>query len=475
MDGHWTGTLNNADRRFYAAFALVAVLASVVHFHELGAMHVTYDEGVHADVTRELVTQGTYRYSGGAHGPLLIYLSALSTFVSDLTIVQGRALVAALSLLTLPALLPLRRVLNDRALLVAAPLVTLHPVVLFPARYYRNDAILVTILLAAVALYVRYRATGSAWTAAATGVLLAAAIATKEVAYIVLFALVVPLVAAILVASFRDRDPVAAVDEYIPLQHAPVGLFAFVVTLVAFFAGWPPRPQNALVYIATGLDLWFSRMGGDPRYGYFTSQLLTTAPLVTALGIVGLIDSLRPSKRRLVRWLLISWTVVLFAVFFQGSEYARWLVIYITAPLAILAGIGVVTILNHMGRHIPTVERRPLLPVGAALAIVLLAALAWPMAVPGLTAPTQPDDTSQAFQATAAAHERTGCEVVVGPGYRKPFPLKWYVEGEWRYYEPDGGPTAPAVVVTQEPVSTPYATEETRVGDWMVIEPQASC
>jgi hypothetical protein len=66
-----------AQHAALAVLVAATVVGAALRLVALDARPIHYDEGVHLIETWELLTDGTYTYTGYRHGPPLIYLSAL--------------------------------------------------------------------------------------------------------------------------------------------------------------------------------------------------------------------------------------------------------------------------------------------------------------------------------------------------------------------------------------------------------------
>lgn len=335
--------------------AVTTLIGIVVRFLALDARAIHYDEGVHLLETWELVTEGTYTYTGYRHGPPLIYLSALLVEVTGtLDVVLSRALVATLSLAVFPAIYWLRDDLPPVAIATTAVILAVHPWVLFASRFYRNDAFVAAGGLLALALYARTRhADWTGWPrlnrhtwklAGALGVTLAVVVAAKEIAYLMAAALTGSvLILAHFDVRFSERGWKAVRREYFPLPLVGGALGIGALVFWALFSGWPPTPGQALNNWIGGLEVWLtrsSREGYESEVTYYLGPLIRETPVVFGFALVGCLGALRPQSSW-VRWPVLAWVSFVGLVLSFHDHQWLWLMTHVFVPVAVLAGCGV--------------------------------------------------------------------------------------------------------------------------------------
>ena len=474
-----------AQRAALAVLVAATVVGAALRLVALDARPIHYDEGVHLIETWELLTDGTYTYTGYRHGPPLIYLSALLFNVVGTDITMARGLVAVLSLGMFPALYLFRDDFSPITISVAAVLLAVHPWILYAARFYRNDAFVAAAGLLALALYAHGHQRD--WTrrtqglAVALGVAVAVTLAAKEIGYLI----VATLLGGVLVVAhfdgrFTDRSWAAARRDYLPTRFVALAGGVVAVALVALFSGWPPDPTRAHVYWQDGLEVWMTRSSEAHKDGevtYYVSRLVRDTPLVFAFALVGCLGTLRRTTASWLRWPLLGWVVFVGLVLSFHDHQWLWLMSHVFVPVAVLAGCGVAD-LGHalhvavvrspaayraVRERIPrrkapsdwgattgrqttasdgdgqewTARLRRARPTMRAVSVIVVAALLVvpvvmgaaggdPRSVEGVTTSGAPDGERDAFTAARAMAAESGCVVVRGPDISG-HPAEWYL------------------------------------------------
>lgn len=114
------------------------------------------DEAVHLYRSWVLATEGTYQYTPWTHGPFLYYVSALVMPKANWDFFAGRMITSLLWLPSLMGLYWLRDRIGRLTVAVAATLLSLHHYVVWMSTYFRNDIILISILLLWLGVAVLY-------------------------------------------------------------------------------------------------------------------------------------------------------------------------------------------------------------------------------------------------------------------------------------------------------------------------------
>ena len=167
-----------------ALYILLAAIAVVACFYNLGARTQSHDESLHALYSWKLYAGEGYEHNPMMHGPFLFHINALMYVlfgVSDMT-ARISAATFGVILVLLPAFL--RKELGRTGALIVSVLTLISPTTLYYARYIRNDIyMMVWAMLMAVALfrYLRTRHKGWIYLGALSVTL---ALCTKETAYI---------------------------------------------------------------------------------------------------------------------------------------------------------------------------------------------------------------------------------------------------------------------------------------------------
>ena len=126
---------------------LVVLLLAVVivsRFYDLGARTMSHDEINHVVPSFSLYSGNGYKYDPMSHGPLQFHMIALSYALfgdNDFTTRIPAALLSIAAFLV--AVFAFRRYLGRTGALVAGVLIIISPLMLFYARYARNESYIV--------------------------------------------------------------------------------------------------------------------------------------------------------------------------------------------------------------------------------------------------------------------------------------------------------------------------------------------
>jgi len=494
--------------RIAAAAALVA-LAVAARFYHLDSRPVHWDEGVHAYYAWEFLTSGTFAYDPWRHGTLLFYLTAPAMALFGESVTVGRAAVAAVSLGVFPALYLLRDDLPRPALWFAAAVLALHPFVLSTARFYRNDALLATFSQLAVGLYARALRTPNRWLGALLGVAVALALATKEIVYLVLPALVLPVVVAVRFhGRFAGRPRRDLLARYAPPRQLSAAALSLLLATLVLYGNWPPDPAGTVPRLLDGIAYWIDE--GQAESGsvtYYLAFLARGTPLVFALTVVGAAGTVFRTGESWFRWVFLSWFAITGGLLSLLGDQSWWNVATVFPAVALLAGCGAVDLALACRRYLGARNGRGFLsadrewirvtaPILAAGAVMVAG-----IALTGLPAGTGlggspfddprdsatagqlldagPDNRGRAFDLARQRAIETGCPGVIGPSEAL-WPGRWWFRGlgvSQAATASEVRAATPVVVVNRNPVDglggADYST--TRIGDWYVYVPSQPC
>ncbi len=143
---------------------LLLAAAIVTRFYDLGARTMSHDEINHVVPSFSLYSGNGYRYDPMAHGPLQYHMIALSYALfgdNDFTTRIPAALLNIAALLV--AVFAFRRYLGRTGALVAGALIIISPLMLFYARYARNESYIVLWGILTIYAILRYLERGEAW------------------------------------------------------------------------------------------------------------------------------------------------------------------------------------------------------------------------------------------------------------------------------------------------------------------------
>jgi uncharacterized protein (TIGR03663 family) len=143
---------------------LLLVLAIVSRFYDLGARAMSHDEINHVVMSFGLYSGTGYQYDPMMHGPLQFHMIALSYALFGDNDFTSRIPAAVLSIAALMvALFAFRRYLGRTGALVAGVLIIISPLMLFYARYARNESYIVFWGILTIYAILRYLEKGETW------------------------------------------------------------------------------------------------------------------------------------------------------------------------------------------------------------------------------------------------------------------------------------------------------------------------
>jgi len=172
------------------AYAVIALLAIITRFWDLGARTISHDESLHALYSYKLYAGEGYVHNPMMHGPFLFHANALIYFLFGVNDYTARIMPAifGVALVLLPIFL--RKELGRLGALVASALFLVSPSILYYSRYIRNDIYMVVwAMLMVIALFRFMDERRNRWLYVGT-VATVLSLCTKETSYIFGFILV---------------------------------------------------------------------------------------------------------------------------------------------------------------------------------------------------------------------------------------------------------------------------------------------
>ena len=143
---------------------LLLAIAVVSRFYDLGARTMSHDEINHVVPTFSLYSGNGYKYDPMSHGPLQFHMLALSYALFGDNDFTTRIPAAVLSIAAfLVVVFAFRRYLGRTGALVAGALIIISPLMLFYARYARNESYIVLWGILTIYAILRYLERGEAW------------------------------------------------------------------------------------------------------------------------------------------------------------------------------------------------------------------------------------------------------------------------------------------------------------------------
>ncbi len=143
---------------------LLVASALFSRFYDLGARAMSHDEINHVVMSFGLYSGTGYQYDPMMHGPLQFHMIALSYALFGDNDFTSRIPAAVLSIAAiLVALFAFRRYLGRTGALVAGALIIISPLMLYYARYARNESYIVLWGILTIYAILRYLERGEAW------------------------------------------------------------------------------------------------------------------------------------------------------------------------------------------------------------------------------------------------------------------------------------------------------------------------
>lgn len=143
---------------------LLVAAALVSRFYDLGARAMSHDEINHVVMSFGLYSGTGYQYDPMMHGPLQFHMIALSYALFGDNDFTSRIPAAVLSIAAiLVALFAFRRYLGRVGALVAGALIIISPLMLYYARYARNESYIVLWGILTIYAILRYLERGETW------------------------------------------------------------------------------------------------------------------------------------------------------------------------------------------------------------------------------------------------------------------------------------------------------------------------
>ena len=143
---------------------LLVAVALVSRFYDLGARTMSHDEINHVVPSFSLYSGNGFKYDPMSHGPLQFHMIALSYALFGDNDFTTRLPAAVLDIATiLVAIFAFRRYLGRTGALVAGALLIISPLILFYARYARNESYIVLWGILTIYAILRYLERGETW------------------------------------------------------------------------------------------------------------------------------------------------------------------------------------------------------------------------------------------------------------------------------------------------------------------------
>ncbi|MDD5110405.1 MAG: TIGR03663 family protein [Patescibacteria group bacterium] len=319
-------------RGWIITVSVIFALAVITRFSLLSLRPLHHDEGVNFWFTNQIMSTGHFAYDpNNYHGPLFffaIFLSFLVLGVSEFSLRLPAALFG-LALVISPLLLRGRK---DAWAIPAAGFLLLSPSLVYYSRYAIHEMALVFFSCVAVLLAIRILETRRLDLLPLLSVTMALLLATKETAILML-----PILGLLAIVHWRRLWEAFSRPGSLEVVFLSAALFMLVY--VMFYSSFFTYRRGVWDSFQ-GLMPWLSRgvqgAGHDKPWYYFANMLYQYELPLLLLGAAGLWYAWKSvAGRGIALWFIFS------AVVYSVIDYKTpWLVINITAPLCILAAIG---------------------------------------------------------------------------------------------------------------------------------------
>jgi uncharacterized protein (TIGR03663 family) len=459
---------------------LATVLALALRCPDLGRRPMHNDEAVNAIKFRTLWEQGSYKYDPHEyHGPTLLYGTlawekltrgpAFAQFDEArfrlLTVLFGVGLILLLPLVA--------DGLGRSATVCAALLTAISPAMVFYSRYYIHEMLLVFFTFLALAAGWRYTRTHKIGWALLCGVAIGLMQGTKETFVLALIAIAAALALNVLWARWLAARSEGTPFKFQP-KHAVAALGVWLAVVLLFFSSFFSNASGPLDAVRTYLP-WMNRVAGaSPHlhpWNYYLARLaffhteggpVWSEGLILGLALVGFIAALArkgpsDSNAGFLRFLAF-YTLILTVIYSALAYKTPWCLLGFWHGMILLAGVGVVVVVQWMPRRWMQGVAILLLCAGAGQ----LAAQAWSASMtysadprnPYVYAQTSPNllELVSQLEALAKANPqgRQMLVKVMSPGSDF-WPLPWYLRrfeqaGWWGEMPAD--PFAPVMIVS---------------------------
>lgn len=328
--------------------ALVIVGGVILRFAALDRRMMHHDEANQAVRCEPLITRGEYHYDPfDHHGPTLYYLAApilrlgCGTDFAACTERLLRSVTAAVGVLVILLIWPLRRALGTGGAIAAMACVALSPGLVYYSRFFIQEMLLVAATIALLASVWRYAERPSVPWAVAMGAAAGLMLATKETAVLTFAALAV----AALAVLWRRWRPVA--------PHVACGVAAGTVVLAVFYSSLGSHWEG-LTGLVRAIPYYLNRAGGGGHSHGVSFYLEPLAryewPLLilAAIGVVAAFTDRSASPAALFRRGLAITALVLTGFYLAIPYKTPWCLMTSLALFAICAGHGVAALAGQV-------------------------------------------------------------------------------------------------------------------------------
>ena len=351
-----------SSRTWWTAILYLAAAAMLLRFCDLPLKPLHHDEGVNTLFLVSLVKPPhVYRYDpANYHGPTLFYFAWLSVAVLGLTTVAVRTVTAMAGLLTVLLVVGLKRQIGVVGSLAAASILALSPGAVYVSRYFIHEMLLVCFTVATVVATVRWwqgRRTQDLYLAAVAAGLM---FATKETAIISAIVIGIAAISAAALVELRTRlsEPggqpavgaltaallqssrgfLRSLRERMGVAALVAAVAVFIATNIVFYTSFFTNWQGAISALQTFAIWTKTGTSAHPRPWHTYLEWLSAEELpLLLLGAAGTLLALWKSDNRFAVFAAL-WSIGEIAAYSLIPYKTPWLMLNMTAPLALAAG-----------------------------------------------------------------------------------------------------------------------------------------
>ncbi|MFH1370160.1 MAG: flippase activity-associated protein Agl23 [Planctomycetota bacterium] len=363
--------------KFWFFFSAVFILAMVLRTLYLNARPMHGDEAVHAYKFGQLLEHNDYRYDPYEfHGPTLNYFTLIPALFSgrhtyaSLTESTLRIVPALFGLLVVIMPILLVRGLGRPVALIAAALTAISPAFVFYSRYYIPEMLLVCFTFGVIAAGYQYAGSRKTIWALFAGLFAGLCYATKETCIIAFGSMLLALLAVWLIHNRNSSSPAYSPRKIKP-AHLVAAAFVAICVSALFFSSFFKNPAGVLDSFRA-YSTYLGRAGTTqlhihPWFYYLKllvySKAVTgpawTEGFVVVLAVVGIVlivagKGISKLDRRLLDF-LVFYTVISLAVYSAIPYKTPWCLLSFYYGMILLAGVGVVAMINLSGRMLTRV------------------------------------------------------------------------------------------------------------------------
>jgi uncharacterized protein (TIGR03663 family) len=467
--------------KFLCAASAVLIVAVALRAWRLDIRPMHGDEAVHAYKFGRLLEENYYRYDPREfHGPTLNYFTLIPAWLSgkhtyaSVTESTLRVVPVFFGLLLVVMPLLLAGGLGRPAALVAAAITAISPAFVFYSRYYIQEMLIACFTFGVISAGYKYARSRKVIWALLAGVFAGLCHATKETCLIAFCSMLIALLLTLLV---RYRNPPGGVNMPGKIRAAHLVAAAVLAICVSglFFSSFFKNSAGVLDSFRT-YAMYFSRVGNNqhhvhPWYYYLQTLLYSksaTGPpwteasvvILAAVGVI-LIVARKGLGKLDVRLLdfLVLYTGFMLVVYSAIPYKTPWCLLSFYHGMILLAAVGIVAILNLLGRILIRVVVAAIF-LAVATDLGLQAFLASTVCYADLSNPyvySQPTDdvlkiATRVEQVSDAYPARRQMPVFVVCPDGDYWPLPWYLRsfknvGWWNDVNEIGSP-APVVIAS---------------------------